>query len=44
MLEAADAGFFIHPPDGIVARFPQFRVHRDYPSLRASIDAAAASF
>jgi phosphoserine / homoserine phosphotransferase len=42
MLEAADAGFFIHPPPAIAERFPQFPVHGDYPSLRASIDAAAA--
>ena len=41
MLGAADAGFFIHPPPGIVAQFPQFAVHHDYPSLRESIDAAA---
>jgi phosphoserine/homoserine phosphotransferase len=41
MLAAADAGFFIHPPESIVAQFPQFPVHHDYPSLRASIDAAA---
>lgn len=42
MLGAADAGFFIHPPASIVAQFPQFAVHHDYPSLLASIDAAAA--
>lgn len=42
MLGAADAGFFIHPPANIVERFPQFRVHHDYPSLRNSIDEAAA--
>jgi phosphoserine / homoserine phosphotransferase len=42
MLGAADAGFFIHPPEGIVAQFPQFKVHHDYASLAASIDAAAA--
>lgn len=42
MLGAADAGFFIHPPEGIVAQFPQFKVHHDYASLTASIDAAAA--
>jgi phosphoserine/homoserine phosphotransferase len=42
MLSAADAGFFIHPPESIVAQFPQFKVHHDYASLRASIDAAAA--
>jgi phosphoserine/homoserine phosphotransferase len=40
MLSAADAGFFIHPPENIVAQFPQFSVHHDYPSLRASFDAA----
>ncbi len=43
MLGAADAGFFIHPPEGIVAQFPQFKVHHDYASLTASIDAAAAA-
>ncbi len=42
MLGAADAGFFIHPPSGIVAQFPQFPVHHTYADLRASIDAAAA--
>ena len=41
MLAAADAGFFIHPPESIVAQFPQFPVHHDYASLRASIDTAA---
>ncbi len=41
MLAAADAGFFIHPPEGIVAQFPQFAVHHSYASLTASIDAAA---
>lgn len=44
MLGAADAGFFIHPPQSIVAQFPQFKVHHDYAALRASIDAAAARF
>jgi phosphoserine/homoserine phosphotransferase len=42
MLGAADAGFFIHPPESIVAQFPQYKVHHDYATLRASIDAAAA--
>ena len=42
MLGAADAGFFIHPPPGIVAQFPQFPVHHDYAGLTISIDAAAA--
>jgi phosphoserine / homoserine phosphotransferase len=41
MLGAADAGFFIHPPAGIVAQFPQFPVHGDYAGLLASIDDAA---
>jgi phosphoserine / homoserine phosphotransferase len=42
MLMAADAGFFIHPPESIVAQFPQFPVTRSYPELRAAFDAAAA--
>jgi phosphoserine/homoserine phosphotransferase len=42
MLGAADAGFFIHPPENIVAQFPQFPVNRSFGELRASIDAAAA--
>jgi phosphoserine/homoserine phosphotransferase len=41
MLGAADAGFFIHPPAGILAQFPQFAVHDSYAGLKASIDAAA---
>ncbi|MCK6420228.1 MAG: bifunctional phosphoserine phosphatase/homoserine phosphotransferase ThrH [Aquabacterium sp.] len=43
MLSAAHAGYFIHPPASIAAQFPQFPVHHDYASLRASIDAAAAT-
>jgi phosphoserine/homoserine phosphotransferase len=43
MLSAAHAGYFIHPPASIAAQFPQFPVHHDYGSLRASIDAAAAT-
>jgi phosphoserine/homoserine phosphotransferase len=35
MLGAADAGFFIHPPPGIVAQFPQFPVNHSYAELRA---------
>ncbi len=42
MLGAADAGFFIHPPAGIVEQFPQFPVNRSYAELKASIDGAAA--
>ena len=41
MLGAADAGFFIHPPEAIVAQFPQFPVNRSYAELKASIDGAA---
>ena len=41
MLGAADVGFFIHPPPGIAAQFPQFPVHHDYAALTISIDAAA---
>jgi len=42
MLAAADAGFFIHPPPGIAAQFPQYPVHSGYAPLRQSIDSAAA--
>jgi phosphoserine/homoserine phosphotransferase len=42
MLGAADAGFFIHPPAGIVAQFPQFPVNSNYAELKVSIDGAAA--
>ena len=42
MLGAAHAGFFIHPPESIVARFPQFPVTRSYEELTAAIDGAAA--
>ena len=42
MLGAADAGFFIHPPPGIVAQFPQFPVNHSYAELRTAIDGAAA--
>ena len=41
MLGAADAGFFIHPPAGIVEKFPQFAVHHSYADLKRSIDRAA---
>jgi phosphoserine/homoserine phosphotransferase len=42
MLGAADAGFFIHPPEAIAAQFPQFPVTRSYDELRAAIDEAAS--
>ena len=41
MLMAADAGFFIHPPESILAQFPQFSVTRSYAELGAAIDGAA---
>jgi phosphoserine/homoserine phosphotransferase len=41
MLMAADAGFFIHPPESIVAQFPQFPVTRSYAELRTAVDDAA---
>ena len=41
MLMSAHAGFFIHPPESIVAQFPQFPVTRSYPELKAAIDMAA---
>ena len=39
MLAAADAGFFIHPPESIVAQFPQFPVHLDHAGLRGPLEA-----
>ncbi len=41
MLGAADAGFFIHPPEAIAAQFPQFPVASDYRELMVAIDEAA---
>jgi len=41
MLGAADAGFFIHPPESIAAQFPQFAVTRSFDELKAALDAAA---
>ena len=41
MLQAADAGFFIHPPEAITKQFPQFPVMRNYPDLRKAFDTAA---
>jgi phosphoserine/homoserine phosphotransferase len=42
MLGAADAGFFIHPPEAIAQQFPQFPVTSSYTELKAALDAAAA--
>lgn len=41
MLGAADAGFFIHPPESIVAQFPQFPVTKSFDELKAALDGAA---
>ncbi len=41
MLAEADAGLFIHPPQNVVAQFPQFPVARDYAQLEAAIIAAS---
>jgi len=41
MLEAAHAGFFIHPPASIAERFPQYPVMNSYADLRNAIDIAA---
>jgi phosphoserine / homoserine phosphotransferase len=42
MLQAADAGFFIHPPEAVAKQFPQFPVTHSYSELSTAIDAAAA--
>ncbi len=44
MLGAAHAGFFIHSPAAIAARFPQFPVTESYGELRAAFDVASARF
>jgi len=41
MLQAADAGFFIHPPETVAAQFPQFPVTSSYAELEAAIDGAS---
>jgi phosphoserine/homoserine phosphotransferase len=41
MLGAAHAGFFIHPPESIVAQFPQYPVTRSYAELKLALDTAA---
>ena len=44
MLGAAHAGFFIHSPAAIAARFPQFPVTESYAELRAAFDEASSRF
>jgi len=41
MLAAAHAGFFIHAPAAITAKYPQFPVTNSYAELTAAIDGAA---
>jgi phosphoserine/homoserine phosphotransferase len=41
MLQAADAGFFIHPPETVAVQFPQFPVTSSYAELEAAIDGAS---
>jgi phosphoserine/homoserine phosphotransferase len=41
MLAQAHAGIFIHPPENVVAQFPQFPVTRNYEELEAAIVAAS---
>jgi len=43
MLVAADAGFFIHPPESVAKQFPQFAVTRSFAELKAALDAVAAT-
>ena len=42
MLGAAHAGILFHPPQNVIAEFPQFPVTLNYTELRAEIDKAAA--
>jgi phosphoserine/homoserine phosphotransferase len=44
MLQAADAGFFIHAPPAISAQFPQFPVTNSYGELKAAVEGAAAAW
>ncbi len=42
MLAEAHAGILFRPPQNVIDEFPQFPVVRDFPSLRAAVDAACA--
>jgi len=44
MLQAADAGFFIHAPQAIAAQFPQFPATHSYAELKAGVEAVAAGW
>jgi phosphoserine/homoserine phosphotransferase len=41
MLGEAHAGILFRPPQNVIDQFPQYPVVREYPALRAAIDAAA---
>ena len=41
MLSEAHAGILFHPPQNVIAEFPQFPVTLNYAALRAEIDSAA---
>ena len=41
MLMEADAGILFHPPQNVIAEFPQFPVTLSYAEMRAEIDQAA---
>jgi phosphoserine / homoserine phosphotransferase len=41
MLKEAHAGILFRPPQNVIAEFPEFPPVREYPALRAAIDAAA---
>ena len=41
MLMEADAGILFHPPQNVIAEFPQFPVALSYAHMRAEIDQAA---
>ena len=41
MLMEADAGILFHPPQNVIAEFPQFPVTLSYAAMRAEIDLAA---
>ena len=42
MLDAADAGFFMHAPQPIAATYPQFPAMHNYAELAAAIEQAGA--
>ena len=41
MLSEADAGILFHPPQNVIAEFPQFPIALSYAEMRAEIDQAS---